>query len=498
MSEETPSQAKKLYFLHSPKSNLNAIESYLKKRNLDVILQSDPKQALVEIVQTSPDYTFIAWDHPNERVQQFPKVILQSILTSIVPFCFGNDKFSVRALQAAKMPHKLFPPITGPAIQRILMKLEKENNPNPVDDPSQSKRKKLSSTDSHQSDMVQVKSSFQSSDTNMNSLVQDLEDQQSKENLNRSNSSNIKSMNPYDKQKMAQALRKSQMSFFKSDTQNGGGTNNQTSSFAYMPQHAFAKSSPLTAALKANLNKTYEEKFLNQLSELIETFNDSESPTQQDAQFVNADISQTTLGYCLVVNSPKWSGYLIIASESYLEFEVLQTLIQQWLEENLNAEASNVENAEPDTGNENESVSSQGFYISFAAVQFDEFAQVQANYCKIIEQGAKKTIVAFFSVNPLFLNVALHTKHDMITLELAEIPTEKSTGLDIYLYLPENDKFILYLKNSDPLLADQHQRLSQKNVEHLYTALEYEQIVLRLRCESVLNLMIEEFNKAMT
>lgn len=500
MSDETPSLAQKLYFLHNPKSNLNALESYLKKRNFEVVLQSDPKQALVEIVQTSPEYTFIAWDHPNERVQQLPKVILQSILTNIIPFCFSNDKRSIRALQATNIAHKLYPPITGPSIQRLLMKLEKENMASLQEDSGSKKRKTATTSEPKQSNMIQVKSTFQGNDENINSLMQDLEDHQDRsqkiQNSMPLTSSEKSSPQIFNKQEKVQQLRKSQMKFFKSEEKTGHDAKGRKSAIAYMPQMASEGAPPLTATLKNQFNKSYDERLFGQLSELIETFNESEKRTDQDKHSINSLISQATSGYCLVVNSEKWSGYLVIASEAYLEFDSLQTLIQQWLQENLE-DISTIEKNETSEEALLDTVSVQGFYIHFSAVQFDEFAQAQANYCKIIEQHSKKTVISFFSANPRFLNIELHEKHDMITLHLSEMPFGKNTGVDIYLYLVENDKFILYLKNQDSLSQEQFNRLSEKNVENIYSSLEFEQAILRLRCENVLNLMIEEFNKAM-
>jgi hypothetical protein len=118
--------AKTLFFIKSPNSNITAIELFLKKRGFNVFSDSDLKTAIIEVMKTSPDYIFIAWDHPSEKVMNLPKLIMQSMISTIVAYCTSNGKLQIRKLQSSNQQNKLFPPLSGPAIQRLISKFEKE------------------------------------------------------------------------------------------------------------------------------------------------------------------------------------------------------------------------------------------------------------------------------------------------------------------------------------------------------------------------------------
>jgi DNA-binding response OmpR family regulator len=123
MAESTE---KTLFFIKSPTVNSTAIESFLKKRGFIVVSETDIRVAILEIMKTAPDYILISLDHPSERITHLPKLISQSVITTIIAYCSSNDKLQVRKLQASAQPLKLFPPLSGPAIQRLISRLEKE------------------------------------------------------------------------------------------------------------------------------------------------------------------------------------------------------------------------------------------------------------------------------------------------------------------------------------------------------------------------------------
>ncbi|MEQ1723867.1 MAG: hypothetical protein ABL930_11875, partial [Pseudobdellovibrio sp.] len=95
------------------------------KRNFEVHSESDIKEALVKVLELKPDYIFIAWDHPNPKVNQLPYIISQATTAPAVVYIMSNTKEASRRLNICKIEPKLYPPISGPAIERLILKFGK-------------------------------------------------------------------------------------------------------------------------------------------------------------------------------------------------------------------------------------------------------------------------------------------------------------------------------------------------------------------------------------
>ncbi|MBY0554197.1 hypothetical protein K2P97_06690 [bacterium] len=113
---------KVLLFIKSPSHNLKPLEAFLSKRNFDVHSESDIKNALVKALELQPDFIFLAWDHPNPKISQLPALITQSIMAPVVAYIMSNTKEATRKLNICPVNYKLYPPISGPAIERLVLK----------------------------------------------------------------------------------------------------------------------------------------------------------------------------------------------------------------------------------------------------------------------------------------------------------------------------------------------------------------------------------------
>lgn len=150
-----------LFFLKSPKHNLTAIENFLKKRDFNVVSISDYKEAVGKVIPLNPDYIFMAWDHPQEQVMNLPKLLKQSCTSRIIPYINSSDKHQHRKLQSSGFDIKLFPPLSGPGIQRMIAKIEQSAAAAEKANNEQDKKEKSGQNVSgKKSDMIQVRSTF--------------------------------------------------------------------------------------------------------------------------------------------------------------------------------------------------------------------------------------------------------------------------------------------------------------------------------------------------
>lgn len=124
MAENTPRKiTKKILFLKKNRQSLSGAEKYLIKRGWKVVSTHELKVSVLKAVELKPDYIFIAFDHPNQKVSNLPKVFKQILTSTIVPFLETQSSFSLHLIKQAGYVYSLLPPITGPKIERLIHKI---------------------------------------------------------------------------------------------------------------------------------------------------------------------------------------------------------------------------------------------------------------------------------------------------------------------------------------------------------------------------------------
>ena len=84
------------------------------------------RQALAYIIQHKPQYVMIGVDHPNKKVRMLPKLLTQAFPVKIVVFAETQNNNAIKALHEAQMEYSLFPPVSGPSIDRMIRKIKKD------------------------------------------------------------------------------------------------------------------------------------------------------------------------------------------------------------------------------------------------------------------------------------------------------------------------------------------------------------------------------------
>ena len=119
MSDSTKTR---LFFFKANSTDLKAVEAYLTKRNYEVLSESDFEEALAKLIHFDPAFVFLAWDHPHPRIQAIPKFLGQSISATVIPYMESNSRDHLRALEISGFSLKIYPPVSGPAIIRSILK----------------------------------------------------------------------------------------------------------------------------------------------------------------------------------------------------------------------------------------------------------------------------------------------------------------------------------------------------------------------------------------
>ncbi|MBS1972699.1 MAG: hypothetical protein JSU04_20500 [Bdellovibrionales bacterium] len=117
---------KTMLILKSNVSSLAVVETFLRNRGWRLYSTANLKEALVQIVSNKPSYILISVDHPNKKVRALPKLLAQAFPVACIAFAENQNSTSFKMLNEAATEYRVYPPVTGPAIERCVNKYLKD------------------------------------------------------------------------------------------------------------------------------------------------------------------------------------------------------------------------------------------------------------------------------------------------------------------------------------------------------------------------------------
>lgn len=423
---------KKLFFVASNSKNIKYVENFLLKRNFEVLLDSDLDSSLSRIISLQPDFIFLPLDHANGRIVAMINAINSLTKGVTVLFVQNNTKESIRKLEYSKCPFKLYPPMSGPAVERLVLKTIKANATTTTTTEIKSKEANLEV--------------FESNFSNVNVIE---------------NQSNIAFV---QKGRRGELLK----------------TKNQ--------QLGTYQRKELSEQLRQELKTGFGDKVKMPIADLIETYYDNgpsapAGPSTKNFQEASSSVDNyeaRSSTYCLTIQSLTWCGYLIIHADFEIDFSLAKNVFQTWLASHL---VELQEFTETDQ-----------FQISITNPDYQTFAKAEAEYIEVLSIYDKEVTVSFFSVDPQNLSIdLLELQHIGIPVQM--IPTAHVLPLNAFVYLPLNQKFLLFALQNEKVDVTKLQRLSEKSIEKLYTPIEFEKEFRALRAEEFLNSLMKKLSK---
>jgi len=433
MSENTKTR---LFFIKSQPTDLNTIEGYLKKRNYEVMTESDLREAILKLIPFEPVFVFIAFDHPNEKVFTLPKMISQATEAIVVPYTLSAAKEQIRKLdEAVNFAHKLYPPISGPSIMRVISKIEKEAM-DELQDPEKAKKSVLNNPDPNANFMV----TGGKANPQLEQFLKGLE--------------STEPAKPDAKAALqAEIIRR-----------------NQAKLKSIPLQH-------LDEKLKGLLQKKFEEDVKTQMLEMVQTSQEGIAKGASQAAGFRKLL-------CLIVQSASWCGYLLVGSQIEINNDDYKSLLQAWLQDQL------VDLAD---------ISKYDYFeINLEAVNYADiktWVQTKSDYLEFIEVDKNEIFVSFFTLEPKYLMLELNDNHQMLEVALDIIDVDRPMPFSLFIHLPENKKYLMYTLPLQSLLASQKQRLLDKSVSKLFTPIEFEAELKKLKAEKYLNSSYQRMKK---
>ncbi|MFS4457788.1 hypothetical protein [Bdellovibrio sp. HCB2-146] len=549
-------QKKSLLIIKGSPTGLGPAEGFLRNRDWKVKATSNLKEALVYLVQEQPAFVMVSVDHPNKKVRNLPKVLTQAFPVCVIAFAEESSTASYKNLSASATEYLIYPPITGPAIERTVNKYYKDQQTKSATAGAQ---RTLAEGEKDESGMISIKGSTGFSAENAKNILAQMmagdgpdlavgSNADSSANsgfasgsLSEKDSANMSSGQhspAYRPNEQAPGIIPSTTPGYvpshSTDSKNSGvhphglgagdvlaperesGPAQGTSA---MSAHGHGAGNSLSAyeengrdsALSNHFNRskkndgpswapvedrsskkkekpgpeTHDDETTREKDSLIErgTTNALDKSCIQLATTKPAEIELTTNMACIIVESPRFSGYLITAMGKNKVIDAgfinkIQTRLYNFLKEH----GEKVANGE-------------SLNLKLKQVPFMPWAIEKAEFMRKSTHLGEEVAMAFFPRNEIHAKFGVSPDEEMAAIQISEFTGNTPVNFNLYVHLPKNNKYVLYTPRGGIFYGIQKDRLSSQGISHLHV-LKAEMKDLNIyRAETYLNETIDDFEK---
>ena len=566
--EKAKQNHSKVFVIKAKPTGLKSAENFLKNRTWDIISSADMKTALATLFRHHIDYALIGVDHTHPHVLKLPDIIAQTIKIPVILFAETLTPQASQMLRQAKHPYVLFPPVSGPAIERMLLRIEKDRLAAVAAKNEEVRQGEAGAADNNANIRVaegnggafaqnQMNSSFSlediaklfegdgqsqmhnaTSDGNTGSLMSNMQGGAGGQSMSGgmqaghgaggamnstqagANGGAMTGMNnsptglghgvamPDAATGGLHGALAGQLGGVGAAGLSGlqaGASTDPGAAKSASPQRNMSKIdiSPKPATMPPRNSKSADENGVEPFSSglmeaggyhrqipnqsILEAGTEhalmKSSALSMDAPRAIPLAANSNVG-CFAVESSGVSGVIVVAFGSDLVIDKkfshdLQDHLLLYMQEN------GIQFSIDDVMN-----------LKIEQVAFEEWTQQEALFLrKSIHAGSELALAFFINTEPQGrLEQSIH--NHMLKVNIDEIRADNSLEFDVYLYFPENQKYIRYVSKDGALSGNQWNRLTAGGVTEVHVKKEAESDISRYRMKNFLNDKITSFNSS--
>jgi len=530
------------------------------------------REALAYIIQKKPQYVMISADHANKKVRVLPRMLAQAFPLRVIGFAEKSSGLSTKALQDLSLEYNLHPPVSGPAIERMILKIRKDEEAKAQQADQLAKNPRTGADADGTEDVLTfrgetasveaMKASFEQARAALSQLISS--DTASEEGATvvgdsfKQSSGSIVQQGIGFEAGAAYMGSASQQNATLSATQTGPDNDLMSANQAGVLGQSLMAQGTVTDpenAFRSGKNQSsvhtgtglgsggtfvpFPEKDEDSNSSDWKTNSDRNSDQVEDSQDQDSSNYQrkaqttpimeseyqrrdTKAGYtmetedarralnhdsiivrgaqqaldesvivknknkpeavkqasnlaCITIQSPKFSGYLVCAlGKNKKADKSLMDAVQKRLFAFLKNNGEKVE--EKDTMN-----------LQIQQVDFTDWALEQAEFLRKSIHDGDEIAMAFFPTKDIDVQLEESASQKMVQLDINELKTDVPLEFDLYIFMPENNKYLLYTPQGQPLQGGQKGRLSEKGITHMHLRKETAHNVKKFKAQNFLN-----------
>lgn len=492
---------KKLLIIKAKPGGLGTVEGFLKNRDWTIKSTTNLKEALIFLVQEQPQFVMVSIDHPNRKVRNLPKILAQAFPVCVIVFAEENSAASFNMLNTSNSEYVLYPPVTGPAVERTVNKFYKDQNAKGITNPFQ----RNGSVGADGDGVIAIKGEGGGSGAqSAQSILQQLLAGDDAGNLNQSNpsQSNIGYM-PGTNSEMNLGMMPS------TTGNNGLGPNwaqqgpgagqvhnygdqesDETLNSRLMRQNSGKNApgwAPLPTKKRQQDRPTPEQIENNPLASkkdsiILRGTKDALEKSCIKTSFTESEaIENSTNISCIVLESTRFSGYLITAMGKDRKLdEAFLSKVRERLFRFLKENGEKIED-------------SDSMQLNIKEVPFEDWALEQAEFLRKSVHEGNEVAMAFFPRQDIKTTYGESASEEMASINLNELAGNVAVEFNVYIYLPKNNKYVLYTPRGSKFFDVQKQRLQSQGISNLHILKAEIQDLDKYRAQNFLNDSIQDF-----
>lgn len=527
MSQEPDN--KKLLIIKATPTSLGTVEGFLKNRDWKIKSTSNLKEALIYLVQEQPRFVMVCIDHPNRKVRNLPRILTQAFPVCVIAFTEVSSAASYNLLNTSNTEYVVYPPVTGPAVERTVNKFYKDQHAKGVTNPFQRGGPGQAGADG----VIAIKGDGTGGEAqSAQSILQQLlggDDGSSATGgpafIPTGGSGSFSAGSAADQAAAMAAgsppISGSGASYMTGDNsqmntgfQPGMGPNDglgpswarqdRPGGPGYTPNHddtddgggprsySHNKNSgpgwaPLPAKEKKKQSLTPEQiendpRATKTDSIILRGTKEALDKSCINTNFAEASpIEEATNISCIVIESSRFSGYLITAMGKNKKIdEPFLAKVRERLFRFLRDAGETLEDAD-------------SMNLKIKEVPFEDWALEQAEFLRKSVHEGNEVAMAFFPCSKVRAVCGDSPDEEMTSTHLNELAGDVAVEFNVYIYLPKNKKYVLYTPRGSKFFSAQKERLLSQGVSNLHILKAETQDLDKYRAQNFLNEQIQIF-----
>ena len=414
--------------------SLAATEVFLRNRGWKLFVTTNVKEALLKLVEQKFSYVLLSVDHPNKKNTLLPQLIRHKFSTTVMTFAENSSTLSYNRLNVADSEYKIYAPVTGPAVERCITKYLR---------------------DLQTRSLMTIKPEVAS-----NGLLYRQPHEEPR----------IEATGVFIKGKGRSRDFGSVQATAFTGNEILGTIHNSTKKDPEYQQRHFHQKKKRSDALDTLIARGAQLSLL-------------ENVDFQNG-FIQNPVANTVNSGCIVVESERFSGYLVTAlgrneaiNENFLAG--IKKKLFKYLKDNGE-----------------HLTESEALDIKLKPVEFEPWALEYADFLRTSVHKGDEIAVAFFPRRPVHVSLENSYHRDMAKIRLLDLKGDREVNFDLYIYLETNKKYVLYTPQGGVFYQKQMDRLKQQGYTHMHVPKSASDQVTKYSAQNYLNDLVDAFDQS--
>jgi hypothetical protein len=460
---------KSILILKTNPMALQSAEIFLNTREWEVYSVTTLQEAVKIVLTKNPEYLLICANHPQKKVKSLPKILSQAIPIKVILYVDVSSALNVNLMNQMGFPNHILPPVSGPAIERAVFKFEKDE----LQKINEKKKILKESMGSYSITRAEPPVDLEFKLNQMLGTPDDdaeITESRSPELLDEQDGPPEVSETFAEWEARKRRERSARMA--------DGGT------YIAEPDKKRTDSSGSLGKAKPDRNLDIKSPDSVMVKGAQHALDSSIKVNQEKTIVEKLEKSQNCI--CIVIDSTRFSGYLIAAMGRNRRFDDefvknIQTKLYEFLK-------SQGETLDEDGALE----------IKIKTVEFEDWALEQAEFLKKSVHDGDEVAMAFFPAKKTTPDVEKSAREDMLSINIDDLEGDIQVLFDVYIYLPTNQKYVLYTPKGGTFMGNQKDRLKGKGITHMHMKKDEIGSAKKYTAQNYLNNKVDEFNQSRT